>query len=176
MRKEICVLMTLVLAVSMISLVSAGVGYPYFEKNTFVMAPGESRDLTFTLSNSEVDSKLFQASVTRGSEIASFAKSKYTVATGKIVNADLRIKIPSTAVDGQEYPFTVNFAEGPADSVQSGISLGVAAEIGFKVVVKKPEVESTAMTPQQKWMIAGIAIVILAIIIWLSLGKKKKRK
>ena len=178
MRKEICILVTLVLAVSMISLVSAGIGYPYFEKNVIVMAPGESKTLAFSLSNTDTQDKMFGATIAAGSEIASFDKASYLVKVGqKGVNANLRIKVPSSAVDGQAYPLTVDFSEGPvAATAGNGVTLGVAAEVQFTVLVKKPEVEKTAMTPQQMWMTAGIAMVILAIIIWLSLGKKKKRK
>ena len=164
MKREFCILATLVLAVSMISLVSAGVGYPYFENNTIVVAPGESMNLAFTLGNTDLEDKVFQASILEGSEIASFDKSKYTAETGTSESANLKIKVPSDAIDGSQYALRVAFSEGSASGMDSGIALGIATNIGFTVLVKKPEVESTAMTPQQMWMIAGAAIVILALI------------
>ena len=183
MKRQICVLLALALiTVSTLSFVSAGVSAPYYEERTIVMQPGESRILTFTLSNIEQEDKKVVVSVTSDGEIASVLGSDtYVVKAGQTdVTADVRLKVPSYAPDGQTYTLKASFSEGPASApTEGGVSLGSAFGVNYKVLVKAMPPE-TAEKAAAGWdsdtmVLVAVVLVILAILAWM-LAKKKKKK
>ena len=169
------------LAVAMMASVSAaGVGWPYMEGNTLRLQPGEISSVKFTFQNlGTTDDMTFKASISQGSEVASFIGGNNYVVPANTADrsAFLKISIPENAVVGTKYQVTVMFAQA-ASGAGIGINVGTGMEISFNVMVEAPQpaaAEQPAIAPisTTAWVVG--AVIVVAIILWLALRKKKKK-
>lgn len=153
---------------------------PYWNSNPLKMYPGESREISFTLSNSinEKASAKAQIKIEESQGIAELAsQSEYIVPPGSNNNkVKLKISIPSTANIGETYNVRFSVKSLPADE-QANIQLNVAYNVEFPVqIISKSESD---FMPREKNYATSILILILVIIIAIIavfLLKKKKLK
>jgi len=172
--------LVLMVLLSMNFIAALGVSTSYWKDNPLDMYPGQTKEITFTLTN-KPDEETARAivSIDERTEIAQLISgSEYNVAPGTAnTKVTLKIIIPETAEIGNIY--NVGFSVKAAPSEEEGtVQLGVQYKIDFPVrVVSKSEVSETITEKPQtssllKWIVA-ITLVVLIIILAVVLRKKK---
>ncbi len=119
-----------------------------------------------------------QGEFEQGSEIVSFSQGRtIEVRANSVVSVPVRIRIPNNVVVGAEYPVLVIFrtisgVEGEGN-VQFSTNIGKEFRV---IVVEKPTIEEKPSERGKAGAVFGwiIAIVIVILIVWLILRKKKK--
>ncbi len=157
----------------MASMISAsGVTSEYWNganENPLRIAPGETKEITFTLQNMVGDDTLsFRAQVVNGTSIATLVDANpiYTVPPQtKDVQVKLVIKLPANAVLNQRYNVGVSFTS--ITNAEAGqFRIGSAFEKYFDVI---PTISAAVQAPEKTsktmyLLILGIIIVLM--IIW----------
>jgi len=183
-KKVISVFSILVLALSLVSFVSAvAVGGQYSTDNPLKMYPGEVKQTSFGLQNlAGTDDLKFQASVENGSELVSLIddSTEYFLPTGTrdhLVNVE--VKVPNDAEIGTTYDVRIRFTPIPLGAEEAGgtgavLASGLSKYFTIEVVEKPEELEKGMSTT---WIILGIlAVVIVLVVVFLILKKKKAPK
>ena len=164
-----------ILALTLLSLslvYASGVASPYYGGHPLTMAVGESKIVNLNLQNMVgTDDVTFKAVVKQGSEIASLSKDTYLVNAGTYdTMAPLRITIPGDAIPGTIYSVVVEF-KTVSTATGGGVAMGTGMDTSFDVVVAEKEAKKFPAT-----VLVIVIIVILAIIAWILLRRKTKRK
>lgn len=184
MKKYKFLVSTVLISIFLISLISAiGVGSSYSRDYPLKIYPGETKEASLSLQNSNVeDGVTLSAVLSDPSGIASLDKEVYTVGyLEQGVSAKVTVKIPRNANIGDRHTITVSFTQTNFDESGSMISLGTKLTKSFDVLVveRPPEEVVEAPAPQGPmwaWAIAIIIIIaIVAVVIYLLI-KRKKRK
>jgi len=157
--------------VFLIPLVSAfGIVSDNWKENPLIMQPGESKDISFRLQNSDANDITIKVAVISGSEVVTMTDSsaEYTVPAGTADTAvNMSVNIPKNATIGTVYPFTVSFAT--VTSGAGGVNIGTGIEKNFDIVVG--EVKEKGFN---YWL--WIAIVAAAIIIIWIIARLLRKK
>lgn len=148
---------------SLSSVLALGVTAPYWDERPLNLAPGETKDIQFTLQNMLGDSDVtLKAALIEGQEIATLTDSslEYAVPFGvKDLPVNMRISIPRSATEGQKYTIGASFTT--VTKTESGqFQLGSAFEKYFDVVV------SGKAKQNYTWIYISLAIIIIALVIW----------
>jgi len=154
--------------------VNAGVGF----KNVISASPGEIVNEFIRLQNlAEGNPDLeYTGKITSGGEIISFVEgSEYSVPNGEIVDAPIRVSVPSDARIGQVYTINMVFKSIPVSADKtSGNAVQFTKTVGISFDVEVVE----APTPPAPTGIGGgtigliIGIIIIIVIIWYVLKKR----
>ena len=146
-----------------------GVSAPYWETNPLNIVKGETKSVDLNLQNMVgTEDITVQAAVTQGGDIASLSQSTYVVKAGTSnMIAPLKVAIPANATVGTQKVIV----EFKTISEGAGmVAMGTGMTISFNVIVNEPE---------KKGLSAGlwyliVAIIIVLVIIWIVLARKKK--
>lgn len=165
-------LSVLIAGIMLISLVSAfGVSSPYWDGNPLTMARGETKTINLNLQNMVGSGDVtVKAVLVEGADITSLPKDTYVVKEGTSdTMVPLEISIPKDANPGEITPIKVEFKTVQDSS--KGITMGTGMTVAFNVIAGEAVAETNTS------MIVGLilAIIILALIIWMILKKRKKR-
>ena len=169
--KTIKITSSLILGLMLISFVSAfGVSSPYWEGNPLHMAKGETKTVNLNLQNmvgeGDVDVK---AILVQGSEITSLPKEVYTVKQGTSdTMVPVKISIPKDVSIGETNLVRIEFKTIQDNT--KGISMGTGMAVSFDVIATQEVKEADTTTV----IALVVGIMLLAIILWLVLKKKKK--
>ncbi|HVY01631.1 MAG TPA: hypothetical protein VHA12_02615 [Candidatus Nanoarchaeia archaeon] len=154
---------------SLSSVLALGVTAPYWDERPLNLAPGESKDIQFSLQNMLGDSDVtLKAALIEGQDIATLTDSnlEYTVPFGvKDMPVNMRISIPRSANNGDKYTVGVSFTT-VTKSESGQFQLGSAFEKYFDVVVEG--------APKNYTWIYVIAIAIVLILVWLFVRRSNK--
>ncbi|MBD3252738.1 hypothetical protein GF386_03345 [Candidatus Pacearchaeota archaeon] len=184
MKKRNLMTLSIFLMILSVSFVSSfGVATNYWKGHPMQLSPGESGTSVLSLQNMKTTEDLtVQMDITKGDEIASIDKSRYFV---KANTADtvvpVKIRIPYSAEPGTVYEVTVSSRTVTPGG--SGVVLGTGMDTSFEVLVVENvllETESEEI-PQLKFdtgVLIGalVIVVILGVLLWVFLKKKKKSK
>ena len=180
MKKEMTILLVLLMAVGFAASVSAfGIVTPYWTTNPMAMNPGESKDIVLTLQNGAGATEDVTAKVTliQGSEIASITdySSQYLVEPNGETNVHVHVAIPMNAAVGTKYTLGFSIVASAA-AATGGVGMAPAMDKYFTVVVEAPkEVERPGMSNSQIVVLVAVLLIVLWILFRL-LNKEKKRK
>lgn len=188
-RKEIWVLMlTIALFLISVSYVQAfGVTAPYWKENPLTMAPGETKEVTFTLQNMVGDEDM-QATVDLISDkryVELLGETEYDVpAKTKDIPVTVKISIPQEISIGTSFPLRIAFRSAAKGTTQQ-IQLGTGIEKTFDVFVGQgqavQEVEAP-VTPKKEYALLkkpatpALIVIIVVFLIWLLLRKSRKKR
>ena len=159
-----------VLIVSLTLISAFGVSSPYWSDKPLKMARGETTIVNLNLQNmvgeDDVD---VSAELVDGEEIASIPSERYTVEAGTADTiVPLKIKMPKDASPGESKRVSVEFKTISGDT--GGISMGTGMTISFNAIATEDIKDNTVIVVS-----IIIAILVLAIIVWMVLKRKKKR-
>jgi len=179
MKQTYILTIAVLLAIAMISGASAaGVVVPYLKDDTLKVYPGDSTSVSFTLQNggASTQSVTFKASITKGSDIASLkGGDTYFVPANGEIPVTINLNIPSNAAVGTQYPLTVSFAT-VTSGTGTGVNLGIGMEASLNVLVVAPTAPEKPAPVMPDTTLIAVAIVILALFLWIIFGRTKKRK
>ncbi len=165
-------LSALIASLMLISIISAfGVSSPYWDENPLQMNRGETKTINLNLQNMVGEGDVtVKATLVEGNDVTSLAKDTYVVKQGTSnTMVPLKITIPKDAVPGETKSIRIEFKTVQDDT--KGITMGTGMTVAFNVIAGEAIAETNTS------MIVGLilAIIILAIIIWMILKKRKKR-
>lgn len=171
-----------VMLLSLASFASAlGVSLGPSRGNPLLLAPGEEVNIPVNLQNVAGDSDVsVRLSVVQGNEIASTDDVVYKLTAGSANNyANVRVKVPITAVINQEYLVTLSLNTVNDPDSGQGIAFGSAMEISFPVIVIERPAEGQPAPSRESWMTFIAVVLVLIVVLWVVLkryGKKGKKK
>ena len=150
--------------------------------NPIIMYPGEERDISFRLKNSnDADESVKIKINTNEGNIASFSEGDYTV-KAKTYDQEIifHLKIPTTAQIGEKFNVGFNLFNIPLEA-GGGISMTTSLDDSVCVQVGGEYVPSTELSPESEgisnttWIILGaiVLVIIAGVIIYLIKRKKK---
>ena len=180
-QKNIALIFIAVFLTSFCLVSAFGIASSYSGDAPVKIYPGETKEVSFNLQNTDKENGLVLAarlSVSSGI-IATLDKESYDVGyKDTSVYALMTVKVPADAKVGDKYTISVTFTQ---KNVEGGgmISLGtqVTRIIGVEVVPVPPEPvpETPAPSVPWGWIISIIAvIIIIALIIYLVLKKRNQ--
>jgi len=176
-------MMLVVTVLLMISIV-AGVGF----KEVILAYPGQTVDEFIRMQNLALgDPDLeFTGTLIDGAGVVSFiGSSEYEVPNGEIVDAPIRISVPSDAQIGQVYTISMVFRSVPVSAdVDEGNAVQFTQSVGFSFDVKvveqsqipeatPDELPATTGDNTLLYILVVLGVVILIVIIWFALRKNK---
>jgi len=160
------------------SLINAmGFSTAFDDSYPFVIAPGETKDMSVTLSST--DPLKVGVTLTSGSEIATISDTEYDLGVGEMIPVNLKIEIPDNVAEGTKYKISLL----ARDITPAGGTVSLAGEVGvsFTVLVQKPApVEETPAPVEEEgistiWWVLGIIVIIAIIaIIWFVVKNRKE--
>ncbi len=152
------------------------VSAPNIENDILFLYPGAEVDLKFVLQDSgESFDITAKADILQGSEIIKLVDRKniYTISPGEKIPVNYRIKIPETAVIGQEWSVVLSFSK--AGSSGTGLSFGSTIDQIFKVTAgEKPPILPEEPKKSLTWFYVLIGVGILVAIFFIKLKRKKR--
>jgi hypothetical protein len=155
---------------SLSSVLALGVTAPYWDERPLTLAPGESKDIQFTLQNMLGDSDItLKAALIQGQDIATLTDSnlEYEVPFGaKDVPVNMKISIPRSASQGDKYTIGASFTT-ITKSESGQFQLGSAFEKYFDVVV-------VGKAPMNYTWIYVIVIAIVLVLVWVFVRRNNK--
>ncbi len=166
-----------------LNVLAFGVSTPYWENNELVVAPGETKEIHFTLQNMVgAEDVTMKVELLEGSEIVELTDDnlEYLVPIGtKDTDVNMQIKMPEDAALDTEY--TVVLAFKTVQKSQEGmVQMGGGMEKSFKVVARlhaeEPEVQEEAKAGLSQMQIFFIAIIVIVILIFIYKYKKSHKK
>lgn len=170
-------LLLIILLLSVLPIVNAGVSSPYWNDNPLIMAPGETKNVALILQNMVGDQDLvLKAELEEGSEIATLIDSnlEYLVPLGKKdIKVNLRISIPENTPIDTEYNIITSFREVKAEKAGM-VHLGTRIDKAFPVIVKAPPQPILEEKPITITNTTLLIILIIIIVIGYFILKKKK--
>lgn len=181
-RGIIALSVALVLMVGLSSFVSAlGVSFGPARGNPLLLAPGEEVTLPLNLQNVASDKDVsVKLSVSQGGEVVSVDDIVYNLVAGSANNyANIRAKVPMTAIIGTEYPVLLTLTTVNGVDQGQGISFGTAMEIPFSVIVIEKPAEGQPAPSRESWISFIAVVLVLIVVLWVLLkryGKKGKKK
>ncbi len=175
-----------ILIIGIPTIMALGVSSPYWKDNPLKMAPGQVKEISFSLTNSPTEeTEKASISLLEGKEITEIISGlNYTVSPGSTdTKVILKISIPSSAKIGNSYNITLFIKSSPTKE-EGTVKLSIGYKASFPVLI----VESSESTQDVKAPAAEIEkkkssvflilipsfIIIIAIIIVIFVLKRKK--
>lgn len=161
----------LMLGLMLVSLVSAfGVSSPYWDGNPLVMDRGETTTVYLNLQNMVGDEDVkVKAELVQGADVTSLPKEIYLVKQGTSDTLiPLKISVPKDAIPGDKKAIKVEFK-----TIQEGVG-GISMATGMSVFFDVVAGDEIAETNKTMIISLIVGLIVLAIILWLILKKKKK--
>jgi hypothetical protein len=180
MRKIISLAFVCLLSINFV--LALGVSSPYWNTNPLKMAPGETRQVEFTLVNGDAETIEVVASLEEDAGIAEIiGNDEYLVEPGATDSkVALRISIPKNVNVGDFYD--VEFSVRSTSDEEGTVQLDLKYDVKFPVqVVEKSEVPLGPQTKIKKigkiiWFVFIALIIGLAILIIYLIARKKIQK
>ncbi len=179
---QLVLLALILVSTSLVSAFSVG-----FESTELRLYPGESYESSFSLQNYGTDAKdiTVEATLEEGAQYLSFPQgTRIDVVANNNAAAPVRITVPSNAKVGDKYPIKVLFNvvagnEVVQDVANQGTTIGFAFSYRRTVdlIVVAPVTEqdvdkNRTSASYMTWIWILIALVVVAIIVWLILRRK----
>lgn len=182
MKQKNIALMCILVFLTSFCLVSAlGVGSPYTSDDPMQIYPGETKTVSLSLQNSDVEEGLtLTGSLSAPLGItASLDKETYNVGYKEAgVYAIMTVKMSSDAKVGDKYTISASFTQ---QNVKGGGMIALGAQvtriIGVVVIPVPPEPVPETPAPSVPWgWIIGIIVVIIIIVLVIYLILRKRNK
>jgi hypothetical protein len=182
-NKKITSLVFLLFGILLVSTINAfSFGTPYTIGDPIHMYPGETKQITLSLQNSDVESGIVaKLELSQLGQIAKLDKEMYTIGYKGEVNPIITIHVPSDAKIGDNYAIIMRAIQENAGGGEM-ISMGsqITRGLGVLVVEKPAEPQQPAPVDESGaygWTITIIAvIVIIAVAIVIYVVFKRNRK
>jgi len=157
--------LTIILSVLLISIISAGVIQPYWDTHPLTMNLGETKTVTFKITNPGDVAVDYEVELKKGQDIASLSKTNYNVPP-KTQNTEvpLTITIPSD-YDKQVQNIALTFYKAQEGANEGMVGLTTGYEVSFDVVLNDPANQGNSLGLVIALVIALIVILILIIVI-----------
>jgi hypothetical protein len=182
-NKKITGLAFLLFGIMLVSTINAfSFGTPYTIGDPIHMYPGETKQITLSLQNSDAESGILaKLELSQSKEIAKLDKESYTIGYKLEVNPIITVSVPANAQIGDNYAIIMRATQENAGGGEM-ISMGSQITRGLGVlVVEKPVVPVEQPAPVEEggygWTITIIVvIVIIAVAIVIYVVFKRSRK
>ncbi len=161
----------------MISVDSFGVASNFGKDNPLAMSPGERKTAELYLQNMVGDEDVTIRAVMKDDQgIASIKGGNIVVkAHTKDTVFPVDIVIPQNITSGTKYRVVLNFVSVPASGDgMVNLALGFDTPVDVLVVAPTPSLSPETGISNKVYAIIGIAVLVLAIVVWFILRKKKK--
>ncbi|MEK6854910.1 MAG: hypothetical protein AABX73_01680 [Nanoarchaeota archaeon] len=181
------IIIALVTALLIPNIQALGISSPYWEGNPLEMQPGQTKEISFALTNSikeETDARAI-ISLTEGSEIAEIVGNKeYLIPVGSSnQKVNLKITIPKESQIGATYNVKLSLSSVPENKT-ANIQIGLNYDVSFpvKIVAESPQktedITQTGEKPRNVILIISIILLLLAVIILIVylISKRKNNK
>ncbi len=151
-----------------------GVSQVYWEDNPLKMAPGESREIAFTIISDVGDepADIIVEMINNGGVSSITSGESYSVASGsRNTQILMRVSVPSNAEIGTRYDVKFNLKP---DNVQTAdtVQLGLEYSIEFPVIVVDESQSSGEDFSYAPIFIIFVSLVVIGFIVFLVLKKK----
>ena len=180
MKKSFLYSLIFILLIVVLPFMNAfGISMSYDENKPFIIAPGETKYIDFTiLSSSKEKPAKLSLEILSNEKIASLTDktSEYNLASGGEIKSKIKIKAPSEAINGTEYSVTLLIKDTTSSEETKIIGISYFSKINFKVLVNKP----AFILNQEKiklnfFVLIGLIILIFIILVIIAYIILKRR-
>jgi len=168
----------IVTLLSISSVLALGVSSPYWKNNPLEISPGETKEVSFTLTNSPTaETATAFVNLVDGAGVAEIISGKeYTVTPGTTsTKVILKMSVPETAIVGTTYEVKFSVKGAPSDE-EGTVQLIMGYNVDFPVKVVEQSQEQPEESTGTSWIFWVIIIAIIILIAYFFFKSNKKKK